>query len=394
MAKISSFASLTDKLDTKDQARYGRVLKGDSLQFIPTGSVVMDKLAGIGGIPLQRITQIVSEPGCGKSTVALTISASCQRVGGKVLYLDFEQAMTSQYAELMGCDLDSGTMLLYQPTDLDAAWDLILRASDLGCNLIILDSIAGMFPRVEDEDMANLKANIGFQAKGLGLFFPRVKSLARVKNLAVVAINQVRAKIAFGWGAGIQKTPAYSHELPGGWAPKFYTDLMYFLEIRKTEKIKTDTISGTKGNVYTGQELFVSTWKNKVGMPFRKASMYLQFGEGINDMRSVSELGVSLDIITLAKNGFWSIISQGDYLDTKIGETILSGRGIETLHEEFIKNPLIFDYVRRRVLDLDFVEVMSPEDTAGVESLLKGDGDMDAPSSEAPAMTPPPIPVI
>jgi len=406
----SNFAELAQSLKDSADASLGYISHGDTISVIPTGSIVLDKLSGKGGIPVGRITQIASEPGIGKSTSALAIAASCQRLGGCVLYLDFEQSLTAEYIEMMGCVLDNQTMIFAQPTDIDAAWEIIDMASNLNVNLIILDSLAAMFPRVEDEDFKNLKASVGFQAKGLSLFIPRLKSLARVKNFAVLMINQVRAKISMGWGSQFVKSPAYEKELPGGFIPKFYTDLLYYYSLRKTEKESGRNIMGEKTDVHTGQEIKVQTWKNKIGTPFKHASMYLQFGRGIDDFRSVVEMGISHGIIDLKRGGFWTLPSQGDYPGVEAGSPILSGRGEDTISEMLAVNPQAFEYVRNKVVAVDFMQDLTSEESAGIVKLMTEDdpsgGAAPAPqaprflsvptgfsSVPAPAMSAPPIPV-
>jgi RecA/RadA recombinase len=324
----------------------------------------------------------------------MTIAASCQKLGGKVLYLDFEQSVTPAYAKQMGCNLDDDTMMIVQPLNIDIAWDLVAQVSEVGVNLIVLDSIAGMFPEVEEKDARDLKGQIGYQAKGLSQFFPRIKAQAREKNFAVLAINQVRAKLAFGFGANIQRSPAYTMELPGGWAPKFYTDLMYYLAIKKTEKTEGATLEGEKSEVYTGSHITVSVWKNKVGMPHRKGQMYINFGQGIDDFRSVVEQATGLGIIDLRRNGVWSIKSEGDFDGIAVDEPILSGRGAETIDTELTANPRVFDYIRKRVLSRDFItEVMDSQEAADVNQLLTADFTGAPPEFvPPPASAPPPIP--
>ena len=393
--KPTSFSDLAKSLKASADASLGYISKDDVITVIPTGSVVLDKLSGKGGIPVGRITQMASEPGVGKSTSALTIAASCQRLGGTVLYLDFEQSLTAEYIEKMGCSLDDATMIFAQPTDIEAGWDLIDQVSNLGVNLVILDSLASMFPRVDDEAFAKLTSSIGFQAKGLSLFIPRLKTLSRVKGFAVLMINQVRAKISMNFADRFSKSPAYSMELPGGFIPKFYTDLLFYLSLRKTER-------ETKDTAYTGTEIVVTTWKNKIGIPFGKVNMYLEFGKGINDFRSVIELGIENSIIDLKRGGFWTIPSQGDFPGIVSGEAILSGRGENTIGEQLAVNPAVYEYVRSKVLSIDFIrESVDSEEAAGIQKMLADENPSSpmpirdaypTPMIPAPALLPPPLP--
>ena len=403
--KYKNFGDLAKGLKKKADASLGYISKGDFITVIPTGSLVLDSITCKGGIPVQRITQIASEPGVGKSTSALSIAASCQRLGGKVLYLDFEQSLTPEYIEAMGCVLDDETMIFAQPVDIDAGWELIDSVSNMGVNLVILDSLASMFPRTDDDEFKNLKTQVGYQAKGLMLFVPRLKTLARVKNFAVLMINQVRAKISFGWGSQYQKSPAYQLELPGGFVPKFYTDLLIYLTLKKTEK------ESPKSEVYTGHEIMATTWKNKIGVPYRRESMYLTFGKGIDDFRSVIEIGIREGLIDYTpQGGAWSFCSQGDYPGVAAGDVILKGRGRDSVSEAFAGNAEAYMYLRNKLSVTDFITASADADE--IESINKlisvETPDMGMPSFPiapaskffeaalppvpAPRMTPPPIP--
>lgn len=388
--KKMSFADLAKSLKESADASLGYISKGDTITVIPTGSIVLDKLSGKGGIPVGRITQIASEPGIGKSTSALTIAASCQKLGGKVLYMDFEQSLTAEYIEKMGCVLDNATMIFLQPTDIETAWEIIIKVSSMDVNLVVLDSLASMFPRLSDEDFGDLHTSIGHQSKGLGLFIPRLKILARVENFAVLMINQVRAKIEMGFMAKFQKSPAYAKELPGGFAPKFYTDLLFYLSLKKTER-NTD-------KVYTGNEITVTTWKNKIGVPFLNRTMYLQFGTGIDDFRSVVDTSIELGVITYnAHGGLWSLVSSGDYPGVASGDVILSGRGRDSISEQLAANGTAYTYVRNKVIAVDFItESLDTEEASAIKRLLDSDNPSALPDDSAeippPAMSHPGLP--
>jgi len=369
----ATFESFADLLTKKADARLGLVTAGQVLDVISTGSVALDRLSGIKGIPKGRITQIASDPGVGKSTTALNICSHHQKAGGRILYLDFEQAMTAEYAQKMGCNLEDGTMILLQPTDMDAGWEVITKISELGVTLIVLDSIASMQPMIEEEKQAQLSQQIGIQARGLANFFPRLKNYARVKNFAVIAINQVRAKLEFGFGAGIQRTPAYSQALPGGYAVKFNTDLLYYLSIKKTEKEKGTLMDGSRGDTYVGTEITATTWKNKVGMPFRKVPLYLTFGQGIDDARSVLELALSHDVIEMKKAGYWSITNDGTYPGGRVDDVLAKGQGEDNISPALESDPDLYTYVRNRVLNLTVSDTIPDAEAADIKAYMSDD---------------------
>ena len=55
---------------------------------ISTGSLSLDVALGVGGIPRGRITEIYGPEAGGESTLALSIIAQAQKVGGPAAFID------------------------------------------------------------------------------------------------------------------------------------------------------------------------------------------------------------------------------------------------------------------------------------------------------------------
>ena len=68
------------------------------LEAIRTGAINLDAAIGIGGIPRGRVTEIFGPESSGKTTLALHVVASAQRVGGAAAYIDAEHALDVEYA--------------------------------------------------------------------------------------------------------------------------------------------------------------------------------------------------------------------------------------------------------------------------------------------------------
>ncbi len=80
---------------------------------IPTGSLALDAALGIGGVPKGRIIEIYGPESSGKTTLALHIVASAQKMGGEAAFVDAEHALDPVYAAAIGVDIDN--MLVSQP---------------------------------------------------------------------------------------------------------------------------------------------------------------------------------------------------------------------------------------------------------------------------------------
>jgi recombination protein RecA len=80
---------------------------------IPTGALSLDFAIGVGGIPKGRIIEVFGPESSGKSTLCLSIAKNCQKLEGRVVYIDAENGMDSGYAEAIGVDINK--MAIVQP---------------------------------------------------------------------------------------------------------------------------------------------------------------------------------------------------------------------------------------------------------------------------------------
>jgi recombination protein RecA len=75
---------------------------------------------------------------------------------------------------------------------------------------------------------------------------------------------------------------------PGGLALKFYSSLR--LDIRKIESIK-------RGEEILGNRVRVKVVKNKVAAPFKQAEFDIMFGQGIDKIAYLMDMGVNHGIV-------------------------------------------------------------------------------------------------
>src|ERR1035437_5910901 len=58
----------------------------------PTGTLSVDMMIGIGGLPVGRVTEIYGPESSGKTTFCLNLIAEAQRSGGMAAFIDVEHA--------------------------------------------------------------------------------------------------------------------------------------------------------------------------------------------------------------------------------------------------------------------------------------------------------------
>jgi recombination protein RecA len=284
---------------------------------IPTGALPLDIAIGIGGIPRGRVIEVFGPESSGKTTLALCIVAQSQKKGGIAAYIDAEHAMDPEYAKKLGVDIDN--LLISQPDSGEQALEIadkLVRSGAL--DVIVIDSVAALVPRAEIEgEMGD--SHMGLQARLMSQALRKLTSTISKSKTSIIFINQLRQKIGVMWGN--------PETTPGGLALKFYSSVR--LDIRRIEAVK-------KGEEIIGNKVRVKVVKNKVAPPFRQAEFEIMFGQGIDRLGFLIDLGITEGLIEKA-GAFFS------YKNEKLGQ------GRENVKIFLTENPAIADEIENTI---------------------------------------------
>ncbi len=291
-----------------------------AIEAIPTGAISLDAALGIGGVPRGRIIEIFGPESSGKTTLALTITAQAQKLGGLAAFIDAEHALDSIYAKKLGVDTDN--LIISQPDTGEQALEItetLVRSGAL--DIIVIDSVAALVPKSEIEgEMGD--AQMGMQARLMSQAMRKLTGVISKSNVCVIFINQIREKIGVMFGNPETTT--------GGRALKFYSSVR--LDIRRTASVKD-------GDEVTGSRVKVKVVKNKVAPPFREAEFDIMYGSGISTEGDLADMAINLGMIE--KSGTWFTL----------GQERIQGR--ENLKRFLIENPEVLkdldQKVRRKV---------------------------------------------
>jgi len=261
---------------------------GDSatlnIEAVSTGSLSLDLALGIGGVPRGRIIEIYGPESSGKTTLALHILASAQKMGGIAAFIDAEHALDPVYARNLGVNTDE--LLISQPDTGEQALeitDALVRSGAV--DAIVIDSVAALVPKNEIEaEMGD--SVVGLQARLMSQALRKLAGSISKTNCIVIFINQLREKIGVMYGNPETTT--------GGRALKFYASVR--LDVRRVETL---SVGGTK----VGNHTRVKVMKNKVAPPFREAEFDIIYGEGISRTSELVDTGLKLGLIE--KGGSW-----------------------------------------------------------------------------------------
>ena len=290
---------------------------------IPTGIIGLDHILR-GGLPKGKIALSWGVEGGGKSAIGIQFAAQAQKYG-RVVYIDWENALDPAKAENSGVNMDE--LFVSQPNSAEDTLEIIemcLGADDVSA--IIIDSVAAMATEAEiagdfgDAHVAGLARLLSQGLRKINQFMMENRS-----ETILFFINQQRENIG-GYGPAPQKTT------PGGKALKYYSATT--MEVARTGNI-------TKGTDVIGQVSQVTLKKSKFAPPFQKASFDIYFDSGISNESAIIDLAIKSGLITSGGGGWMT--------DTATGENLGQGKPNVIAHLE--ENPEILARLTSKLLD-------------------------------------------
>ena len=169
-----------------------------AVEVIPTGSIALDLALGVGGVPRGRVVEIYGPESSGKTTLALTIIANAQRLGGNAVFIDAEHALDAAYAQKLGVDI--ANLHVAQPDTGEEALEIADHLVRSGAvDVVVIDSVAALVPRAEIEgEMGD--SHVGLQARLMSQALRKLTGSISKSKTTVIFINQIRMMIGVMFG--------------------------------------------------------------------------------------------------------------------------------------------------------------------------------------------------
>ena len=285
---------------------------------IPTGSLGLDIVLGIGGLPRGRVVEVYGPESSGKTTLSMHCIAEAQRSGGMAAFVDAEHAFDKTYAQKLGIDTEN--LLISQPDSGEQALEVAEHLVRSGAiDVVVIDSVAALVPKSELEgEMGENK--LGVQARLMSQALRKLTGVLHKTGCVCIFINQLREKIGVMFGSPEVTT--------GGNALKFYASVR--LDIRRIGQLKNGA------DRVVGNRVRVKVVKNKVAPPFRIVEFDIMYGEGISKAGEIIDIGT--EIGTIKKSGSWY-----SYKENKLGQ------GREAVRELLLEDSKLRDELEKEV---------------------------------------------
>lgn len=260
------------------------------------------------------------------TTVALETAVQCQKEGGTVCFLDYENAIAPAYAQSLGIDFSEDKWDLYSPNTWEEGAEIIKIMVNAGVDLIIVDSVSAMVPQATFEKDPSEAGQIGLLARLQSRFLPHLVQDLRRSGTALIYLNQMRSRI---------KTSRYDtgpdEDTSGGRALKYYASLRLKLQRVRTEYSQVDNdLTGDNEKQPIYNVVRAECIKNKVSMhQGHRATFVLRYGEGIDNVHSIMSIAENRKMIRRAGSWYKLVDSYGEEQ---------SLQGMENLRNYYLDN--------------------------------------------------------
>jgi len=268
----------------------GSVMCGDEKEtyseVISTGSLGLDIALGIGGLPKDggKIVEIYGWESSGKSTLAQTIIANFQKAGVKCLLVDGEDSLDETYSTALGINLKELYLIQLDEHAGEGAYDKMEKLVETGeIGLVVIDSYNALQPlKIVEGEMG--EQSMGVHARMLGKAVMKANGLASKHGTLFLFLGQLREKIGVMFGS--------PETTQGGNSLRFYSHV----RLRVSRSLTAEN-SVMEGKEKVGNKTSVKVEKNKLAPPFKSCSFNITYGEGIDTIAEIVDLGHDYEVL-------------------------------------------------------------------------------------------------
>ena len=321
--------------------------------WVGTGSSMLDLAISNrkgGGFPVGRITEITGLEASGKSLLAAHALADTQKQGGLAVYIDTENAVSREFLEAIGLDLEK---MLYVPLDaiedifeaIESIIESVRKSNKDRLVTIVVDSVMGASTKIEqaadyDKDgWATSKAII--LSKGMR----KITNLIGRQRIALLFTNQLRSRLGVAFGDPWTTS--------GGKAIPFHSSVRLRLKSVGQIKVKKDGVDQTVGIKTRCQVI-----KNRMGPPLKTIDYDIYFESGIDNFGGWLNVMKQFKLVSTA--GAWYTYTKADGTDVKFLSKDFQGK--------LDADPELKDEIYNAICDA-YILTYKPGDNIGIDDI-------------------------
>ena len=321
--------------------------------WVGTGSSMLDLAISNrkgGGFPVGRITEITGLEASGKSLLAAHALADTQKQGGLAVYIDTENAVSREFLEAIGLDLEK---MLYVPLDaiedifeaIESIIESVRKSNKDRLVTIVVDSVMGASTKIEqaadyDKDgWATSKAII--LSKGMR----KITNLIGRQKIALLFTNQLRSRLGVAFGDPWTTS--------GGKAIPFHSSVRLRLKSVGQIKVKKDGVDQTVGIKTRCQVI-----KNRMGPPLKTIDYDIYFESGIDNFGGWLNVMKQFKLVSTA--GAWYTYTKADGKEVKFLSKDFQGK-LEA-------DPELKDEIYNAICDA-YILTYKPGDNIGIDDV-------------------------
>ena len=243
---------------------------------IETGSFGFDYVTG-GGVPINRITELVGKEHSTKTLHALLAAAAFQKhnwgtvknpIAKKVAWIDTEHTFTKEWATKHG--VDNKNLIYSQPASLEDAGDImnaLLAQEDV--SLVVFDSMAAVGAKDEIDKSLSDEAKMANNARFWNRAIRCAQSSLNKNNkrdTTLIVVNGMYEKVGLVFGDPSVTKNGNQLKYAKSMSVKFYA-----------QKPKVSKIDGEEA--IFGTQVSFECLKNKMSKPFKKAEAFYSLND-------------------------------------------------------------------------------------------------------------------
>lgn len=271
--------------------------KDSDYKSISTGSIKLDWALGLPCLEGSMV-EIFAPAGVGKTTLALSICSNAMAMDKDVFYFDLEFKLREAQIKMIKNFIRDKFNIIYPDTAEDCLNMMQKIVTDFPGCVIVLDSIGGLLPEVEDaQDYSNV--GMAVVPRILHKLVRKITGIAARNKCLLIFLNHLTATMAM-YG---QKDTTH-----GGNA----------IKNRAAQRIQLAALAGDAikvGDKKIGQNVRATIVKNNVNAPYIEVFFPIIYGKGIDSDSELMDFAQELGFVV--KNGGWVNIPNDDGTEGK-----------------------------------------------------------------------------